>query len=692
MIPSQPPSRVAFLTTTNDEVPIIMAVGYRAHPVMVWNALDLRIMGVCDPGIENNGIDAMVFNPNPDIPALVVSYQDGSLCIFSYLEMELQTLKPGVYAHSLACSSDGRSLVTGSNQGLIEVFDFETENSGLITIVQIYRTSHPLDLTIRGITFSADGLRLIDVRGQQGRVWTPAALVRKSAGDVESSVVDSTSGDASSLLPPKSTGMVSCLGDSVITSPLRVTMDGAHVVVGNSSGEVTLFSTADALLVGVLYQHAHGASVVNITLGEARNMVISADDSGRILVAELSASMSKVSEMPKPQRARIVVDRRFGTAVVRMLVNTTINRLLVCGRHVDQLWEIPSGKVIVDRSHSEATGATSGSATQTVPIPASASSASMSIVSLGKVDSMAPLAAHLHSAFRHPATDDWFVLTTGDIARIYNWSDFAEQTSPMGIRLERRTASEPSEDSESGVNWATATVSYHVGPGFVTELIRPSASASPRLYLWPAAEFNPSSGALVARAATEPNLEAVSPAVLEVLGMTGPSTLVFLDANLWVCSTDLQSVIGPTPPRSSSLPGPGRAIVGGFPPLGSARTSSSGSLPLSRRSTLSSLGSTTSPTPVVNARRHFFALSEWQTAVTGGRLNCTLSTSSTTPQDARGVLSGGGGSRDVVFATGHHLVIVKGGFDFYENVSASQASSTDSGQYVWNIVSGSMHR
>ena len=175
--------------------------------------------------------------------------------------------------------------------------------------------------------------------------------------------------------------------------------------------------------------------------------------------------------------------------------------------------------------------------------------------------------------------------------------------------------------------------------------------------------------------------------------MIGPSTLVFIDTNLWVCSTELQSIAAAQPLHpSSSIPGPGTAKVGVFSPPESARKPSPRPLPPSDRDTLSSVGSTISPTPVVHARRHFFALSEWQTAATGGRLNCTLATSSTTTQDGRGTLFGGRGSCDVVFATGHRLVIVKGGFDFYENVSASQASSTDGGQYVWNLVSESMDR
>ncbi|KAK0619028.1 hypothetical protein B0T14DRAFT_495874 [Immersiella caudata] len=724
IIPSQPPGRVAFLTTNNDDVPMIMAVGYRSHPILVWNALDLQIIGICDPGIENNGIDAIVFNPNPGIPALVVSYQDGNLCVFDYLDMNLQMLMPHVYAHSVACSPDGRSLVTGSNQGLIEVFDFDRGTDGLIALVPIYRSSHPLDQTIRGITFSTDGLRLIDIRGRQGRVWAPALLVRKSDSDFESSVVDSAPGDASSLLPPKPTGpagVIHSSGDPTITSPLKATLDGRYIVAGNSSGDVALYSTVDASLVAVLFQHARGASVIDITLGEPRNLIVSADDSGRILVAELSAPISStISEVPKAQRAHIILDRRFGTAVARMLTNTCIDRLLVCGRHVDELWEIPSGKVLAERPHPDVLSTTGASAEQQVSQLPSTSSTSVLTTSSRRHNSGVSLGTHCHSAFQHPATEDWFILTTGETAHVYAWSDFMEQTPAEGIRLERQpvwtdAASKPSDGSESDINWQIATVSYHPGPGFIIEVLRPSASSSPSLYLWKAADINPTLRTTVARPAVESNLEAISPAVLEVLGMSGPSTLVFLDTNLWVCSTELHSVAMPpafTPSSSSTLfPGRGMGGAGGFRSLASARTSPSKPPPPPRQSMLS-LAQTSSP-PAVHARRHFFALSEWQREGTRGRLNCTLAIGLATPLDGRPTSLGRGVARDVVFATGHHLVVVKGGFDFHENLRAargplgdyrsslqavdgvsSSASppSSGGGQYIWDVVSGNMQR
>ena len=101
-----------------------------------------------------------------------------------------------------------------------------------------------------------------------------------------------------------------------------------------------------------------------------------------------------------------------------------------------------------------------------------------------------------------------------------------------------------------------------------------------------------------------------------------------------------------------------------------------------------------------HSRRHFFSLSEWRTA--GGELRCTLAAVPAAPPRSM--------SRDFVFASGHRVVVIKGGMEFSESVTVGAATTVvpgnghshgggggaagggAGGQHVWKLVSGSMHR
>ena len=741
IVPTHPPSHAAFLAISSDEV--LLAVGYRAHPVLLWNALELQLLGTCEPDVTNNGLNGMVFSPNLEIPALVVSYQEGSLCVFDYPSMELQTRRPSVYASSISCSSDGQTIIAGSNQGAIEVFELEESNTGSsITLNLIYRTNHPLDDSIRGVGFSNDGLRFVDVRGRQGRVWAPAALVRKSTSELESSIGSSEADAALSLASEPSGGMLDMRSEPEITSPLVSSADGKFVFAGKRDGTIVLFSTVNAKQVAILYQHARGVSIVSLAFVEARNLVISADDAGRVLVADLRVPLPKHGAVLAASRAVIVLDQRFGGAVTYLLANATGDRVLIQGRDADQLWEIPSGSVLLPEGSADTTdsGLLAPTASTT---PRPSSPAPFTSVADGG-ERPATSTSSLRSVFQHPSNPAWFVTVTRDTLRIYSWADFTELTPPGGgggIKLIRESTtpggdtSIPRSPPSTSISWETATSSFHVGPTFALELFRSSPTSSARLYLWPADALNPHSaatGLVVARPAAEPNLDAVGPAVSSILRVVAPATVLFLDVRLWVCSAELQSVVSAAPPAgvASSAQAGGGGGGGGFgrwsssslvsssvlstPSASSVSLVSASSSSLSLTSSLRSGGtarslSTSSATVGVeqaaaHARRHFFALSEWRTL--GGDLRCVVPVAPPAIVLGRGV--GGGSSRDVVvFAAGHHVVVVQGGLEFAESVVAMGSLtgkveqivepkggvySSSNGQNPWRVVSGSMHR
>ena len=544
--------------TATDEV--LLAVGYRIHRIHIWNVLDLQLLGTCSlEGI--NGIDDMTFNPNPEIPVLVVSYNDGRLCLFNYLTMASVFTKSNAFAMSLSCSQDGRTLASGECDGIINVFNFDKDSAGQTILVPIYRVK-TLDDFINRITFSPDGLRILDLQSRQCQVWSPAALVRNNN--------ESQSASKALTLAPTTKRVFGTSLDPDITSPLSVSSDGQYIIVGKSGG-VSLFSTEDGRDLGVLYQHSGRVSVKRVVIREAHNLVISADDFSDVLVAELPMPLSNLAADSKLHQqklppSRILLSQRAGVAVRHLLVNESADRILIISRKVTLLWELPSGRQVSKQNPSSDQESTSQS-------PPNSES------------------AHELTAFQHPKNEAWFVIVAGDIARIFNWEDHAELTAKQGIQLQR--AKIPSSrvrrhDSKvdqtisqqfSNLSRLPPVLFYHTGPQVVVESLRYSKWGSLCFTVWPTAVFDPASS--VAKPLADENLSTITPMISAVVGILGTSTLVFLDNDMWVCSANLETL------GDGAIPETGRS-----PPL------------------------------TAHAQRHFFALSEWREADKG--LNCTL--------------------------------------------------------------------
>lgn len=647
--PFQHPSRASFLTADNGE-DMLLAVAYRSHPVCIWNPLDMQMLGQCGAaGV--NGITAMAFNPNPEIPALVVSYAHGDLCLYDYSTMDLEHSIPKTFADCVSCSMDGRTLVTGSSHGVIQVFEFDMGHRDNMILAPIYRVKAATD-AVRGVAFSFDGLRFVDIVRRQCRVWEPAALVRKD------NELESTS-EAFPLSQPAAS-IVEAPQNTLVTSRLVSSQDGRFVMAGRKNGSVVIFSAQDGSEVCEAYSHGPGASVTTVLLAGEDSMIISATDAAGVLVVEMPSACRKTGG--KNQAAspgKTVLSRRFGAAVTDLKANPEASRLLVSGHDVDELWELPSGRTIETR-RLQARRESEGLGINTAEREAA------SYRSVAK------------SVLQHPTDASLFIIIIGDRAHVFRWEDFGAQTPEEGILLQRP---EPYQYSSGSVT------TYHPGASnTILEHTSPTQSQPGRVITWPPAAFDPSSS-LAGLPARDGTLDTISPAVLCILGILNDSKLLFIDLNLWVCSADVRN-------HSSTLG------VGDSRRVSLARSPS----PL-RSGSLSSRQSNTG-----NAtRRHFFALSEWQDRQK--RLSCAV-----LPQTSRGGVGLSARTRssaNFAFVSGHRLVIVEGGLEFSETITVSGKAGTRSGTVPrdsptagrvsptpkstsmgqqWTVVSGSMHR
>jgi hypothetical protein len=626
-IPTYTPSRAAFLV--QDDY-VLLAVGYRSDPVFVLDVLELRLLGVCETAGGYNGIHDMAFNPNPEIPLLVVSGQSGSLYVFDYTTMELSYTRPHVFADSLAHSPDGRALVAGKHQGSLEVFKVDFAHHGeSAMLVSIYQNSHTSDLGLRGVSFSPDGRRIVDAHGHHVRVWAPDALVRSLDQEFHSSVGGDLALFQLPVVSSTSTGMIETLrlDEADITSPLVTWPDKNFILAGKSNGDVVMFSTTDTSEISVLYRHARGGAIITVDVNPSRGLIASADDSARVLVMQFACPLPSLAGEKPVKR----LDQRFGGAVRQVLLSPATDHVLVGGRFEEQVWPIPS-------------------VSTPPPRPGQDTNTTLS-AKLRSSDARIPS----RSVLQHPRNPAWYIVMIDDTARVDSWVSSAPPKDAMIVHLDRKQPQTTDEDTHTQPHHPASVSSYHPGPDFILEHRRyGSAPSSSRLYIWPASAFHPSppSPETVLHPVEGPPTPAI---VSKVLGIIAPSTLVFLDIDLWVCTMDLPPIPSPPsieqhfqPKSPVALPGLSRAAA---IPRSLSRTS----IPASSRR----------PSVPAQTRRHFFALNEWRTL--GGERCGVVVPSSQASLQARG--NNNSWIREAVaFSNKGGIVVVEGGFAFSENV------------------------
>lgn len=119
--PLRAPSAAAF--SPNLE---ILALGYRSQYVCLWDLNNQDFIGCCsrparDGVSETFGLSTgtVLFNPNPDINLLAVSYQDGEIAIFDPWSQEMYC-SVEANALSMASTPDGRTLAAGDSCGTVQ--------------------------------------------------------------------------------------------------------------------------------------------------------------------------------------------------------------------------------------------------------------------------------------------------------------------------------------------------------------------------------------------------------------------------------------------------------------------------------------------------------------------------------------------------------------------------------------------
>jgi WD40 repeat protein len=380
----QSPSLAVFSSDCN-----MLAVNHRGQPILVFDIENDKLplsysreapISPLGP-ITHYTVDAMAFNPSPEINVLIASYGDGELTVYDLWSAEPKHRLYEVFAHSLICSPDGKSLVTGSSRGTIQIFDFGGVSGDNLSI--IYQIDAHED-GIKALSFSQDSSRFVDIRASQCRIWEPAVLIRK----------DFDEGSYSDLGQPfpvssKRNSVIGNSSTSEITS-ICCHKDGKTVFGGRQDGAILCYRTVDGGDEGILYSHAINIGIVALALASAQDLkLISADESGRLIIKKISNELGHWSE------CETVADIRFNESIATLLVNPILDRVLMIGENIDVLLDL-KGNQICKRESPES-----------------------------------------RAAIYHPLHPEFFIMLQPRLARLFEWVNFEEVTSQEGIMLER---------------------------------------------------------------------------------------------------------------------------------------------------------------------------------------------------------------------------------------------------------------
>lgn len=230
-LPKRQPSALSIGTSHG-----LLAVAHNNFPITLWDIEDNILYGTCgkklpDGSTSTHPVTGLVFNPNPNIPLLAVSYLDGEVAIIDPISDD-EIAKQRIECHTLAASPDGRFLAGAAGGGTIQIFEFDT----LRLLYKVKSTA----FYIQKLAFSFDGAQLSDLRGSQCNVWRPPILVGES-------IDDDASIDTCTTLVETSTS-----ANRIPISSMEILPDG-YIICGKVNGAVDLYNSANAAFLHQLY-------------------------------------------------------------------------------------------------------------------------------------------------------------------------------------------------------------------------------------------------------------------------------------------------------------------------------------------------------------------------------------------------------------------------------------------------------
>lgn len=317
----------------------LLAIVYRGQEILLWNHVEDRIYDFYDKKMGSRIVNGakprsyivptagtLTLTNLPDMNRMAVTYTDGDLVVFDLETGNQLAILAGANTMRLASTPDGRTLAGVDSHGNLTLFDLET-------LQVLYKIQFETAGMVKGLAFTSDNLRFIELRGDQCRVWEPSVLLRQDA--------DNEANNDTLSLPfgPKVIEYEAKVG--VMITTIHCSSSRNLVFCGREDGSILIYNISGEPQKCLLAERIPGSAVKHIDFDEENHTLVSCDTAGRVRARAIGKNAGSRENPPIWEVRNSLTDIAPSASVERVMVSGKASRLLISSKDKTILWPLP---------------------------------------------------------------------------------------------------------------------------------------------------------------------------------------------------------------------------------------------------------------------------------------------------------------------------------------------------------------
>lgn len=309
-------------TFSPDGSKIVMA--FRTAPLTVWGTESGNLIGRLESRYGGQNVDyPSRLTWNPVTEHVLGVFSGGNIFKWYPLDQTHDAMETNVMATEIACSPDGKLIVTSQRDGSLKIFSFEN-------FALLYNLTCMSRAT--ALAISPDGRRIYDIRQSFCSVWEPNALIRMAEQDD----IDRTSDAASSTYDPS-------VLDSIVSEAATTMLEPVSALCANTKSSAFAFGTEGGMVSyfppSDIYR-GQEQEIVTISCGIMGITCLTMDDDGRFMASasiDRKFTVREISEEGVIQPTAFF-ENRLDNPVLQVLFDRSGTHVAIRCRETVDIW------------------------------------------------------------------------------------------------------------------------------------------------------------------------------------------------------------------------------------------------------------------------------------------------------------------------------------------------------------------